>query len=334
MGIRSFAGLIEAYLVTLNYLADFVSGIPLTGNAKALPFGISGPKELDFDDYEPPKDAYNNTLKGKKKIDLTGETFEASPNTLAWVHYLAQSGCEMVAVSEGCTEYEGDGEGVPSPGSGIYWKKNATGGIFFFSYPARTHVGLDYEYRLSANSQSINLMLSMAVIESKAKTLIQNSKFNIIRKDAVVLPNYDASKQFVSECKQLRIISGGSYVDVFAWDEIEDRNLIYKTVSNKKPVDNRSLPNLMDISLEVTGVNADVDKINQLLAFDKFAKINLTEETPSGTLIQHYFNANTLSNTPKFKVNKDKRTATFSVAGETSIKRFTVDSDNNTVTVG
>lgn len=334
MGIRSVAGIIEVFLIGKGYLDEFAAGIALPGGETAIPIGISGPKPLITSDYDVPTDAFNNKLRGKKNFSLAVDSYEVGLARLAWLLLWARTGgADVLAVSEGFTEYEGNASGVPTVGGGVMWRRNWDNGIFFFEYANRTHLGLDWEFLLEDKSAMIKYNLEAAFNLNKAKNIIAGASNNIMRQN-ILLPNWNEGNQVLSDLKSIQIVRGSSFADIFTWDEVDSRRLSIKTVPSKKTIDNRSIPSYCEVDLMITGSNASVQKVNELWNDRLFAEVRLIEELPNGTEVQYYIRGNNLSNVTDLNINKENRLATFHLMGQVSIHRVVVNSGLTALIIG
>lgn len=332
--MKSIAGIIEGFLVQPGYAGPFVMGQSLPGNVGRIPIGIAGPKDLITEDYNPPTDAFNNVLRNKKNFKFTSESLEATLQRLAWFIYFSQiGGCDVVLISEGFIEYEGNSSGIPASGTDIFWRKNPENGIFIFDYNARTHLGLDWEFLLEDNKTSCQINLEAALNYHRSKLLMQNSALNIINK-SIPLPQWDSSNQQITETKRIRIVRAGAYADVFEWDEVESRRLSLKSTVFKKPKDNRNISSYVDVSLEIQGSNASVAKVNELWNDNLFAEVRIDEELPNGQEIAWIIKGNTISNRTDLNAGKENRLASFKLEGQVSIRRVAITNNATVITIG
>lgn len=332
--MKSVAGIIEGFAVSPGYAGAFVMGQNLPSNIGRLPMGIAGPKDLMTEDYQPPRDAFNNVLRNKKLFSFKTQSYEATLGRLAWFIYFSQiGGCDVVLMSEDFIEYEGNADGIPATGTDIFWRKNPENGLFVFDYNARTHLGVDWEYLLEDNNASLQLNFEAALNYHRARLLMQNSSLNIINK-SVTLPQWNSAQQQISETKRIRIVRGSAYADVFNWDEVESRRLSIKSTVFKKPKDNRNISSYVDVSLEIQGSNASVQKVHELWNDNLFAEIRLDEELPNGQEIAYIIKGNTLSNRTDLNAGKENRLASFKLEGQVSIRRVVVSGGGTTITIG
>lgn len=332
--MKSIAGIIEGFLVNPGYAGPFVMGQSLPSNIGRVPCGIAGPKDLMTDDYSPPRDAFNNTLRNKKNFKFTFSAFEATLSRLAWYLYYARAGgCDVVLISEGFTEYEGNSQGIPQVGGEVFWRKNPDNGIFIFDYNTRTHLGLDFEFLLEDNNASVITNLEAAFNYYRSRLLMQNAALNIINK-TVTLPQWTEANQQISETKKIEIIRAGSYSNVFLWDEVESRRFSLKSTIFKKPKDNRNISSYCDVSLDVQGSDASVQRVNTLWTDGLFAGIKLTEELPNGLEMVITILPNTLSNRTDLNAGKENRLASFKLEGQVSIRRVAVSANGLELTIG
>ncbi|MBX2975429.1 MAG: hypothetical protein KF721_04795 [Ignavibacteriaceae bacterium] len=333
--MKSVAGIIECYLMTPGSLADYAATGVMPLNCYMVPIGISDTKELVITDYDPPKDAYGNTLRNKKLFSFKPESFITGWDNLEIIrhHALISRGCDAILVAENVNEYEGGSVGLPESGGSIYWRKNATEGIFFFDYNAKTHFGIGFEFLLAAKKSSIKYDLNVAVGMFKATQLMQAATTNVIRKD-IQLPNFQASKQFVLECKAVQYHNGASWVNVMNYEDIADRSFSIKTVENKREHDGRDNVQLLEVNLEVTSDEASCERIAQLWNINQFASIRLLEEHPDGSEYSITISKDTLSNVSDPTIGKDKRQNVFKVSGQVPANRWSVKPSTKQMTLG
>lgn len=330
---RSFSGITEGYLLTPGQLALFASGQAITGYK--IPFGISTGKELKTEEYDAPTDAFGNKLRNKKLIPINAETHQADLSTLDTIrHFAATGGVDVMLVHPGWSEYDGTPSAVPLEGGGTYWRINTRDGIFFFEYANRAHMGIGFKFELTPKKQSIMINLEAALTYKKWNDILNAAPLNVVHRDNVSLPWYTVANQYVTECKQVQYYTGAAWVDIFEWDEIQNRVFSIETVSNKNEKDSREHVNLIDITLEVTGTDARPAKIAELNAIAQYSKIRLVEEGPGGEEYIYTINANVLNSTNDLLNNTEKRDLTFKLKGRSSIERWRCYPLTRSMTIG
>lgn len=332
--MKSIAGIIEGFMINPGFAGPFVMGQSLPSTVSAIPCGIAGPKDLMTEDYNPPRDAFNNILRNKKNFKFSFNTFESDLRRLAWYLFFNKlGGCDVILISEGFSEYEGNINGIEEESGGTWWRRNPDNGIFIFSHLVKSGLGLDWEFLLEDNNASIQTNLEAALNYGRARTIMQNAATNIVNK-SINLPQWFPQNQNVTETKKIEIIRGAGYSNVFTWDEVESRRLSLKSTIFKKAKDNRNLSSYVDVNLEIQGSNASVQNVNQLWNDNLFAGVRLTEELPNGTEIVYLILPSTLSNRSDLNANKENRLATFRIEGQVSIRRVVVAPSLTLVTIG
>lgn len=333
---RSYAGFIEAYILSMGALDEYAAGLSLPSGSYVFPVGIASPKELDVSDFNPPKDGFGNILNNKKNFLFDPLTFNVDWAQMEKIMLFARNGgCDLILVSEGVEEYEGDPSGIEAPGGGVWWRRSPDGGIYFFEYANRSHMGIGWEYTIKPDISNIKLSLEAAISKYKAGLIKLNSITNAIVRDAITMPGFDSTKQFVLDLREVEMYNGSSWVKVFDWDEINDYSFVLKTVSNKRPTDNRELGNMVGVDFSVTGADARPSKIYEQWSYGLFRQVKFTFEKPDGTLFYIDVKQNTISNAANPKQGQDKREGQFTLQGNTSILRVTFDqSTYRTLNIG
>lgn len=326
---RSQAGIAEVHVLSKGALPYYIVGSALPTNSYRIAAAIASNKELSSEPYDPPTDLYNNKIhsNGKRNFKIIIETLQASLQNMNLVDYMYQinGGVDALFIPEGFERYEGNSSGIPTVGGGTYWLKNPSNGIWFFDYANRNHFGLDYEFKIEDKSQSILMTLEAAVSTLKAKNLALAAQTNIIKESAVAIPDYDNSKQYILELKEVEYYNEttSAYVSVFDYDDIDSFSFNLKTVTNKQTKDNRSIPNLGELNVSVVGSDASCSKINSLWNLNQFAKIRLTLTNPYDGLDYYIVvSKNTISNVTDPYINKEKRNNTFKLSGQFPITRL------------
>ena len=326
---RSQAGIAEAHVLSKGALPNYIVGNSLPSNSYRLPAAIAVNKEMSSEPYDPPKDLFNNIIhrNAKRNFKIVLETLQASLQNVNIADYIHQinGGADVLFIPEGFERYEGNSSGIPTAGTGIYWLKSPSNGIWFFDYANRNHFGLDYEFKIEDKSQSLLLTLEAALSSLKANNLALAAQTNIIKESAVAIPDYDGAKQYVLELKELEYYNESllSYASIFNYDDIDSLSFNLKTITNKQTKDNRSIPNVGELSVTVVGSDASCAKINSLWSIDQFAKIRLTLTNPVDGLDYYIvISKNTISNVTDPFMNKDRRDNTFKLAGQYPISRM------------
>lgn len=318
---RSQAGIAEVQILSKGALDEYIVGSSLPAGAARIQGGIAANKELSSEPYDPPKDLYNSVIhqNGKRNFKVLVDTLQADWRALDAIRYIhaVDGGADVLFIPEGFSEYEGNASGVPTVGGGTYWLYNPTGGIWFFDYPNRTHMGVEWEYKLTDKSQSILITLEAAVSALKAKQLALAAQTNIVKKSAVIIPDVISDYSNVLELKEVQRHNGTSWVSVFSYDDINSLDLNIKTVSGRQTKDNRTVAHIGELSLTVVGTDASCAKMHELWSIDQFSRIRLILTNPQNGL-DYYFEVskNRITNVSDPYINKDRRDNTFKVMGQ------------------
>ncbi|GAB4287314.1 MAG: hypothetical protein Kow0098_03690 [Ignavibacteriaceae bacterium] len=332
---RSLSGFLEAYILSMDALDEFAAGQSLPSGSYVVPCGISGPKELKPEDFDPPVDEYNNKLRNKINFPFTAEIFESDWETWERLKlFTLNGGVDLIIVSEGCEEYEGNSSGIETPGGGVWWRRNPNRGIFFFEKLNQTHLGIGWEFQLTPKQQSLRVTLEAALNYYKARNIFLNSQTNFIHRDNISLPWRSSTKQIVPDLKEFKILIGSTWYNIIDPTDFVDFNFTARTVSNKRTKDNRELVNNIEIDLRVTGADASPSKINSLLNYEQFSNIKLIVQYPDGTDYTYNFTKNSITNTNAPMLGREKREVEFRMQGRVSLLNFEFDDANRICTIG
>lgn len=336
---RSEVGVGEIHLVSMQAVDEFITGQSLPPAANRLAAAIASNKEMGFTPYDPPKDMFNSVIhqNSKKNIRLLLTTLQSDWTVLDIARYLHyQGGTDAVVVRDGYLEYEGNSSGVPTVGGGIYWLKNPTEGIFVFSKNNNTHLGIDWEFKMTDKTQEIMLTCEAAINALAAKQIPLVAQTNIVRKSAVQVPEINSAKQVVYELKEVQKHNGTSWETFMPYDDIDSHELTFKSVENKKLKDNRSKKGLGEVSINIVGADARCAKIYEYWNTDQFARLRLVFIHPI-TGLEYYFEIadKTVTNlvTPFF--NGQRADNTLSIAGQFSLAKVFWDAwTSRTIRIG
>ena len=332
----SVAGIVDLHLISKGYLPSYAAGIALPSGETGFSIGITGgDRPMDTEGYQVPVDSFGNSLNGKKAIKFSWESFETNGFArLAWLLLWARTGgVDVIAVSEGFYDYEGNASGVPTTGGGIWWRRNWDNGIYFFSFANKTHLGLDFEFRLEDPQAKILYTLEAAFKKNTSININSAASNNIIRQ-SIPLPGWNSDNQVVPDLVKIEILRSGSYVEVFTEEEIDSHTFSLKTVTNQKGKTKRNNPGYMELDISTIGTNASVQRLNELWADKLFAAMKYTYEMPDGSQRMIVVKANTISNIADLKNSKTKRSLPFMQKGQVSIRRVVVSDDLSTLTIG
>ncbi|HEX2866106.1 MAG TPA: hypothetical protein VHO03_03640 [Ignavibacteriales bacterium] len=252
-----------------------------TTNANAFALGLRGAGSLDISPFKPGKDYRNRTLRNMMNHKYDIEALQPTIKMLKGLH--------------GYLNLKADVQVLTNPQS--------DGNPYCFKYAGNNGIGIGFEYGITPDKRYLKPALERAFDYTTHKTFMDaaDDPSGIVSVAGITGEGADFSKYHEPNFLKFEASKGTSLVDP---REIVDRSLVFKT-SGKKTIYNEDLVSYLTATLSITGRNAAISKILEILNKDMAPSI-LWREGTTGTCFEDYeFNAGCLTLSPEVKNSDD-----------------------------